>query len=70
MDKELKKQLIRFYLECKYGCAYVYAKYPGCRWEYRRYFNIFGCERMRKCVRDFRSQGFIVNIWRPQKNPI
>ena len=70
MDKELNKQLIRSFLECKYGCAYVYARYPECKWVYRRYFNIYGSKRMYSCVRDFRSQGFLVNIWRPQLRPL
>jgi hypothetical protein len=65
METDVKKWLIRLSCELRYGCAYVYARLPGCEWCYRRYFNIYGSKSMWRCVRDFKDKGFRVNVWRP-----
>lgn len=67
---ELKKWLIRFSCEMKYGCAYVYIRPSVDDAPYRFYFNIAGSSRMWKCVKFWKKRGFLVNIWRPPVLPL
>jgi len=65
VSDDIKKWLIQLSCELRYGCAYVYARPPSGEWFYRRYFNIYGCRRMWRWVREFKSRGLVVSIWRP-----
>ena len=65
MDADVKKMLVRWACELRYGCAYVYVRPPVDDVPYRFYFSIFGCPQMWRCVRHWVRKGYKVNIWRP-----
>lgn len=65
-DIDLKKAFIQIACECKFGCAYIYARETLGSPPFRFYYNIWGSDRMWRDVKMLKREGFLVKVWRPQ----